>query len=87
MTHKIIEQEKKLTTTEANKSNESYDIVDLYLQPEFIKILTQQTNNQPKINNTKIQSIKHAIKTHSFTVNDLLLAEKMIKFESELFKK
>jgi anti-sigma28 factor (negative regulator of flagellin synthesis) len=81
MTHKTIEQEKKLTT------NESYDIVDLYLQPEFIKILTQQTATQPKVDHAKIQSIKHAMKTHSFTVNDLLLAEKMIKFESELFKK
>lgn len=79
MTHKTIEQEKKL--------KEPYDIVDLYLQPEFIKILTQQTATQPKVDHAKIQSIKQNMKTNSFTVNDLLLADKMIKFESELFKK
>ena len=81
MDHKTLEQKKSL------ESDSTYSIIGLYLQPEFIKILTQQIASQPHVDLTKITAIKAAIKNQSLELNNLNLAEKIINFETKLFNK
>ncbi len=84
MSHKILEHHND--TINNATTTEPYDVVDFYLQPEFIKILTQQIANQPKIDLEKISQIKQAIENKSLVLDDLVLAEKIINFETQLFK-
>ncbi len=84
MSHKILEHSND--TINNATTTEHYDVVDFYLQPEFITILTQQIASQPKIDLEKISQIKQAIENKSLVLDDLVLAEKIINFETQLFK-
>ena len=84
MSHKILEHPNN-TTNNTTKTDPN-DVVDFYLQPEFIKILTQQIADQPKVDLEKIALIKQALKNKSLVLDDLHLAEKIINFEMQLFK-
>lgn len=84
MEHNILEPSNKANTKTDKQSD--YDIVDFYLQPELIKLITQQITEQSKVNFAKIAEIKQAIKQQSFTIDPNSLSEKIIKFETELFK-
>ena len=83
MEHKTLEKPKK---TDNSELGSEYNLVDFYLQPEFIKIISQQIASQSNINPEKIQQIKQAINNKSLSIDELSLAEKTIKFESELFE-
>jgi anti-sigma28 factor (negative regulator of flagellin synthesis) len=83
MEHKTLEKPKK---TDNSESESEYNLVDFYLQPEFIKIISQQIASQSNIDPEKIQQIKQAINNKSLSIDGLSLAEKIIKFESELFE-
>lgn len=83
MEHKTLEKPEK---TDNAESGSEYNLVDFYLQPEFIKILSQQIASQSNIDPEKIQQIKQAINNKSLSMDELSLAEKIIKFESELFE-
>lgn len=82
MEHNILKPSNKAKT---NSKEEIYDIVDFYLQPEFIKLITQQITEQSKVNFAKIKEIKKAIKNQSFVLDPIAVTEKIIKFETELF--
>lgn len=82
MEHNILKPSNKEKT---NSKEEIYDIVDFYLQPEFIKLITQQITEQSKVNFAKIKEIKKVIKNQSFVLDPIALTEKIIKFETELF--
>lgn len=85
MEHNILEPSNKANTKKAEKQHD-YDIVDFYLQPELIKLITQQIAEQSKVNFAKVTEIKRAIKQHSFTIDPNIVSENIIKFETELFK-
>ena len=77
MEHKILEQSKK-------PSNCDEDLIDFYLQPEFIQMIAGQLAGQPQVDFKKVAQIKQAILDKSLVIDELSLAEKIINFESEL---
>ena len=85
MSHKILEHSNNSANNTTTKTD-PYDVVDFYLQPEFIKILTQQIAEQPKVDLEKVAQIKQALNNKSLVLDDLSLAEKIINFETQLFK-
>lgn len=80
MSHKILEFSN-------NTKEKIYDTIDFYLQPEFIKLITQQIAAQPKVDLEKIATIKQSINNKSLILDNLTLAENIINFETNLFKK
>lgn len=83
MEHKTLEQSKK---SQDSNSNSEYDLIDFYLQPEFLQIISQQLAGQSAVDSQKVDQIKQAITNKSLIIDELSLAEKIITFESELFK-
>lgn len=86
MEHKIVEEQLDIKPGTTELGSE-YDPIDFYLQPEFIKAISQQIANQPQIDHARVAKIKHDIANDVFNLNVADLSEKIIKFESELFKK
>lgn len=80
MEHKTLEQSKK-----SKDSDSEYDLIDFYLQPEFIQMMSQQLAGQSAVDPIKVDQIKQAINNKSLVIDKLSLAEKIITFESELF--
>lgn len=85
MGHNTLETSNKANIKKSAIKHD-YDIVDFYLQPELIKLITQQITEQSKVNFAKIADIKQAIKQHSFMIDPNAISENIIKFETELFK-
>ncbi len=85
MNYKILEIPENQENLSKIK-DDNYDIVNFYLQPEFIKILTQQITNQPKVDLEKVARIKQSLNNKSLSLDPLTLAENIINFETELFK-
>lgn len=71
---------KNINTQDRNTS----DLVDFYLQPELIKMISQQIANQPHIDQNNIDKIKAALKNKTLTFDDLSLAKKIIELETGL---
>lgn len=81
MEHKTLKPFK--TSKDADSD---YDLINFYLQPEFIKMISQQLAGQSTVNLAKVSEIKQAILNKSLVIDELALAEKIIAFESDLFK-
>jgi anti-sigma28 factor (negative regulator of flagellin synthesis) len=95
MEQKTLEKQKKPNncTKENTKDNTNHintqdnntsDLVDFYLQPELIKMISQQIANQPHIDQNNIDKIKAALKNKTLTFDDLSLAKKIIELETGL---
>ena len=65
---------------------QDYDLINFYLQPEFLKMFSQQLAGQPKVDIEKVAKLREAINNKSLVVDPVELAEKIVNFESELFK-
>lgn len=93
MEHKILKNSKKSknikkndTKLSLNTQNTEYELINFYLQPEFIQMISQQLAEQPKVNTVKVNQIKQTIENNNYAINPLEVAEKIINFETELFK-
>jgi anti-sigma28 factor (negative regulator of flagellin synthesis) len=84
MEHKTLEQ---ANNSEISGSSAEYNLVDFYLQPEFIKMISQQLANGSEVDFKKVMQLKQAIKDKSLVIDNLALAEKIMSFEAELFNK
>lgn len=82
MEHKTIPTTNK---TQENTKDPEVNLIDFYLQPEFMHLIAQQIAAQPQVDPEKVSAIKQSILHKNFKIDPDKLAEKMIKFEYDLF--
>lgn len=95
MEHKIVKnleksininQEKTTSKPIQNLQEPEYDLVNFYLQPELIQMISQQLAGQPKVNFNKVNQIQQQIENNAYNINPIEVADKIINFETDLFK-
>ena len=88
MEHKTVNINQEKTTTKQIQTREQpeYDLVNFYLQPEFIQMISQQLAGQPKVDFGKLTEIQQQIENNTYNINPIEIADKIINFETDLFK-
>ena len=95
MEHKTVKNlEKPIKINQEKTTNQQihtpqapeYDLVNFYLQPEFIQMISQQLAGQPKVDFGKVTEIQQQIENNTYDINPIEIADKIINFETDLFK-
>ena len=81
-----MNQEKTNTKQIQTPEQPEYDLVNFYLQPEFIQMISQQLAGQPKVDLGKVTEIQKQIENNTYDINPIEIADKIINFETDLFK-
>lgn len=73
------------TTTAAPAAKAAPDNINLSAQAQALKALEEKLLKQPEVNEKRVAEIKAALASGEYSVDDLVVAEKLLGFD-ELFK-